>query len=86
MIHRDQVLSAHRRQHRQLGIGRSTHPTILFDPTTKREHPQPNFRTLLAFALSSEQIATVRIWADLDQNRFFEMWNDTSLAYDIQPN
>ena len=47
MIRRDQVLGAQRGQHRQLRIGAPTHAHILFDPSAEREHPQPNFSTLL---------------------------------------
>ncbi|HEY1278173.1 MAG TPA: hypothetical protein VGF22_00780 [Acidimicrobiales bacterium] len=34
----------------------------------------------------TEPIATILIWADLDQGRFFEIWNRTTYSRDIQPN
>ena len=58
MIGRDQILGAQRGQHRQLRIGAPTHAPILFDPSAEREHPQPNFSTLLAVKFSPRAIPT----------------------------
>jgi hypothetical protein len=61
MVRRDQLLGAQRRQHGQLRIRLTSHAHSLFDPGPRREHPQPNFSTLLGVRRRSERASLAQL-------------------------
>ena len=62
----------------ELWPGESTSSNVEFEATSE-------IGGWLADLFSSEKIAKVWVLADLDQNRFFEIWNYEEASHEIEP-